>query len=152
MVKFTRIKTNFNGKLAVTNWSATKLIEKISVDDSKLNVTQFRSFAIYTTNSIGQGERWPAQYDHLHNLPSFLPSVEMKIDKEGNKIMKVFNGIITLSVDNITDAAELEWVKQVASMMPMTLAAFVSSTGRGVKILVRIAPKDGHDITTIDEA
>ena len=60
MVKFTRIKTNFNGKLAVTNWSATKLIEKISVDDSKLNVTQFRSFAIYTTNSIGQGERWPA--------------------------------------------------------------------------------------------
>ena len=152
MVKFTRIKTNFNGKLAVTNWSATKLIEKISVDDSKLNVTQFRSFAIYTTNSIGQGERWPAQYDHLHNLPSFLPSVEMTIDKEGNKIMKAFNGIITLSVDNITDAAELEWVKQVASMMPMTLAAFVSSTGRGVKILVRIAPRDGHDITTIDEA
>ena len=152
MVKFTRIKTNFNGKLAVTNWSATKLIEKISVDDSKLNVTQFRSFAIYTTNSIGQGERWPAQYDHLHNLPSFLPSVEMKIDKEGNNIMKVFNGIITLSVDNITDAAELEWVQQVASMMPMTLAAFVSSTGRGVKILVRIAPRDGHDITTIDEA
>ena len=152
MVKFTRIKTNFNGKLAVTNWSATKLIEKISVDDSKLNVTQFRSFAIYTTNSIGQGERWPAQYDHLHNLPSFLPSVEMKFDKEGNKIMKAFNGIITLSVDNITDAAELEWVKQVASMMPMTLAAFVSSTGRGVKILVRIAPRDGHDITTIDEA
>ena len=152
MVKFTRIKTNFNGKLAVTNWSATKLIEKISVDDSKLNVTQFRSFAIYTTNSIGQGERWPAQYDHLHNLPSLLPSVEMTIDKEGNKIMKAFNGIITLSVDNITDAAELEWVKQVASMMPMTLAAFVSSTGRGVKILVRIAPRDGHDITTIDEA
>ena len=152
MVKFTRIKTNFNGKLAVTNWSATKLIEKISVDDSKLNVTQFRSFAINTTNSIGQGERWPAQYDHLHNLPSFLPSVEMTIDKEGNKIMKAFNGIITLSVDNITDAAELEWVKQVASMMPMTLAAFVSSTGRGVKILVRIAPRDGHDITTIDEA
>ena len=152
MVKFTRIKTNFNGKLAVTNWSATKLIEKISVDDSKLNVTQFRSFAINTTNSIGQGERWPAQYDHLHNLPSFLPSVEMKIDKEGNKIMKAFNGIITLSVDNITDAAELETVKKVASMMPMTLAAFVSSTGSGVKILVRIAPKDGHDITTIDEA
>ena len=152
MVKFTRIKTNFNGKLAVTNWSATKFIEKIAVDDSKLNVTQFRSFAIYTRNRIGQGERWPAQYDHLHNLPSFLPSVEMKIDKEGNNIMKVFNGIITLSVDNITDAAELEWVKQVASMMPMTLAAFVSSTGRGVKILVRIAPRDGHDITTIDEA
>ena len=152
MVKFTRIKTNFNGKLAVTNWSATKFIEKIAVDDSKLNVTQFRSFAIYTRNRIGQGERWPAQYDHLHNLPSFLPSVEMKIDKDGNKIMKAFNGIITLSVDNITDAAELETVKKVASMMPMTLAAFVSSTGSGVKILVRIAPKDGHDITTIDEA
>ena len=56
MVKFTRIKTNFNGKLAVTNWSATKFIEKIAVDDSKLNVTQFRSFAIYTRNRIGKME------------------------------------------------------------------------------------------------
>ena len=152
MVRFTRIKSNSNEKMAVTNWSATKFFEKITVDDSKMNVTQFRSFAIYTTNRIGQGERWPAKYDHLHNLPSFLPSVEMKIDKDGNKIMKSFNGIITLSVDNINDTAELESVKQVASMMPMTLAAFVSSTGSGVKILVRVAPKDGQDITTIDEA
>ena len=152
MIKFTRIKSKSNGKMAVSNLSATKFIEKIAVDDSKLNVTQFHSFALYITNSIGQGERWPAKYDRLYNLPSFLPSVEMKIDKDGNKIMKSFNGIITLSVDNINDTAELESVKQVASMMPMTLAAFVSSTGNGVKILVRVEPKDGHPITTIDEA
>ena len=138
--------------MAVTSWSATKIMEKITTDDSNMNVAQFRSFALYITNSIGQGERWPAKYDRLHNLPSFLPSVEMKIDKDGNKIMKSFNGIITLSVDNINDTAELESVKQVASMMPMTLAAFVSSTGNGVKILVRVEPKDGHPITTIDEA
>ena len=43
MVRFTRIKSNSNEKMAVTNWSATKFIEKIAVDDSKLNVTQFRS-------------------------------------------------------------------------------------------------------------
>ena len=152
MVKFTRIKSNSNGKMAVTSWSATKIMEKITTDDSNMNVAQFRSFALYITNSIGQGERWPAKYDRLHNLPSFLPSVEMKIDKDGNKIMKSFNGIITLSVDNINDTAELESVKQVASMMPMTLAAFVSSTGNGVKILVRVEPKDGHPITTINEA
>ena len=138
--------------MAVSNLSATKFIEKIAVDDSKLNVTQFRSFALYITNSIGQGERWPAKYDRMYNLPSFLPSVEMKIDKDGNKIMKSFNGIITLSVNDINDTAELESVKQVASMMPMTLAAFVSSTGNGVKILVRVEPKDGHPVTTIDEA
>ena len=138
--------------MAVTSWSATKIMEKITTDDSNMNVAQFRSFALYITNSIGQGERWPAKYDRLHNLPSFLPSVEMKIDKDGNKIMKSFNGIITLSVDNINDTAELESVKQVASMMPMTLAAFVSSTGNGVKILVRVEPKDGHPITTINEA
>ena len=138
--------------MAVSNLSATKFIEKIAVDDSKLNVTQFRSFALYITNSIGQGERWPAKYDRMYNLPSFLPSVEMKIDKDGNKIMKAFNGIITLSVNDINDTAELESVKQVASMMPMTLAAFVSSTGNGVKILVRVEPKDGHPVTTIDEA
>lgn len=44
MVKFTRIKTNFNGKLAVTNWSATKLIEKISVDDSKLKAVRLKYY------------------------------------------------------------------------------------------------------------
>ena len=113
--------------MAVTSWSATKIMEKITTDDSNMNVAQFRSFALYITNSIGQGERWPAKYDRLHNLPSFLPSVEMKIDKDGNKIMKAFNGIITLSVDNITDAAELETVKKVASMMPLAAAQFTAS-------------------------
>ena len=45
MVKFTRIKTNFNGKLAVTNWSATKLIEKkLSVDDSKLKAVRLKYY------------------------------------------------------------------------------------------------------------
>lgn len=152
MIKITRIKANSNGKMSVTHWKMAKMIEKIMADDSKSSVTQFRNYAIFTRNRIGQGGRWLGKYDKMNTLPSFLPSVEIIIDEDGNEIMKAFNGIITLSVDNITEATELEAIKKVASLMPMTLAAFVSSTGSGVKILVRVEPTDGHIVTTKEEA
>ena len=85
-------------------------------------------------------------------MPSFLPSLDISNDKQGNETMRAFNGIVTLSVDHIDEETDLEAVKRVAAMMPMTLAAFIGSTGTTVKILVKVEPKDGHAITTEEEA
>ena len=152
MVKITRLKDNGRGKIALTASHFDKMMERIVNDDSKCTVGLFRNFVRMAQRNYGRGMRWLGEYHLMHQLPSFLPSVEIVRDKQGNETLRTFNGIVTLSVDHVDGSSDLEAVKRVAAMMPMTLAAFVGSTGTSVKILVRVEPKDGHAITTEDEA
>ena len=152
MVKITRINTNRSGKSAVTASSLVKLMDRMTRDDSKNSVGAFRDFVVMAQNHYGRGMRWTGDYHLKHQMPCFLPSLEIVRNKQGNEAMRTFNGIITLSVDRINEDSDLEAVKRVAAMMPMTLAAFIGSTGTTVKILVWVEPKDGHTITSEEEA
>ncbi|MCI6828166.1 MAG: DUF3874 domain-containing protein [Prevotella sp.] len=127
-------------------------MERMTKDDSRNTVLVFRNFVSMTQNHYGRGRRWTGDYYLMHQMPSFLPSLDISNDKQGNETMRAFNGIVTLSVDHIDEETDLEAVKRVAAMMPMTLAAFIGSTGTTVKILVKVEPKDGHAITTEEEA
>ena len=152
MVKITRIKYDRRGKTTLTASSLDKFMERMTKDDSKNTVLVFRNFVSMTQNHYGRGRRWTGDYYLMHQMPSFLPSLDITKDKQGNETMRAFNGIVTLSVDHIDEETDLEAVKRVAAMMPMTLAAFIGSTGTTVKILVKMEPKDGHAITTEEEA
>ncbi|MGM9732719.1 MAG: VapE domain-containing protein [Prevotella sp.] len=127
-------------------------MERMTKDDSKNTVGTFRDFVSMAQDHYGHGRRWTGDYYLMHQMPSFLPSLDIYNDKQGNETMRAFNGIVTLSVDHIDEETDLEAVKRVAAMMPMTLAAFIGSTGTTVKILVKVEPKDGHAITTEEEA
>lgn len=152
MVKITRIKYDRRGKTTLTASSLDKFMERMTKDDSKNTVLVFRNFVSMTQNHYGRGRRWTGDYYLMHQMPSFLPSLDITKDKQGNETMRAFNGIVTLNVDHIDEETDLEAVKRVAAMMPMTLAAFIGSTGTTVKILVKVEPKDGHAITTEEEA
>ena len=152
MVKITRIKYDKRGKTTLTASSLDKFMERMTKDDSKNTVGTFRDFVSMAQNHYGRGRRWTGDYYLMHQMPSFLPSLDISNDKQGNETMRAFNGIVTLSVDHIDEETDLEAVKRVAAMMPMTLAAFIGSTGTTVKILVKVEPKDGHAITTEEEA
>lgn len=152
MVKITRIKEDGRGGTAVTTSSLDKLIDRMTKDDSRNTVGAFRDFVYMAQNHYGRGRRWTGDYYLMHQMPSFLPSLDISKDKQGNETMRAFNGIVTLSVDHIDEETDLEAVKRVAAMMPMTLAAFIGSTGTTVKILVKVEPKDGHAITTEEDA
>lgn len=152
MVKITRIKYDRRGKTTLTASSLDKFMERMTKDDSRNTVLVFRNFVSMTQNHYGRGRRWTGDYYLMHQMPSFLPSLDISNDKQGNETMRAFNGIVTLSVDHIDEETDLEAVKRVAAMMPMTLAAFIGSTGTTVKILVKVEPKDGHAITTEEEA
>ena len=152
MVKITRIKYDRRGKTTLTASSLDKFMERMTKDDSRNTVLVFRNFVSMTQNHYGRGRRWTGDYNLMHQMPSFLPSLDITKDKQGNETMRAFNGIVTLSVDHIDEETDLEAVKRVAAMMPMTLAAFIGSTGTTVKILVKVEPKDGHAITTEEEA
>lgn len=152
MIKITRIKEDGRGGTAVTTSSLDKLIDRMTKDDSRNTVGAFRDFVYMAQNHYGRGVRWSGDYHLMHHMPSFLPSLNIVRDKQGNETVRAFNGIVTLSVDHIDEETDLEAVKRVAAMMPMTLAAFIGSTGTTVKIMVRVEPKDGHAITSEEEA
>ena len=141
MVKITRINTNRSGKSAVTASSLVKLMDRMTRDDSKNSVGAFRDFVSMAQNHYGCGRRWMGDYYLMHQMPSFLPSLDIVRDKQGNETMRAFNGIVTLSVDHIDEETDLEAVKRVAAMMPMTLAAFIGSTGTTVKIPLAARPQ-----------
>lgn len=54
-----------------------------------------------------------------------------------------YNGLVLLSVGHLAGAEEVATVKRLAQMHPSTYAAFMGSSGKSVKILVRVARRDG---------
>ena len=74
-------------------------------------------------------------------FPSHLvyPSAEFEKDSNDNLRMKIFNGVVALTIDNLQNAAEIEAAKQAARILNYTLAAFTGPSGKEVIILVRIA-------------
>ena len=151
-MKITRLNFNSRGNMSVTGTVFDKFIERIKADTASHDVGQFRMFNRNMVDRYGRGQRWSGIYERMSNMASYLPSVEIRYDKDGNEVMKNFNGLITLSVDNIDNTTDLETVKRMAAMLPTTVAAFVGSTGRSVKIIVCVEPKDGAMPTTIHEA
>ena len=80
----------------------------------------------------------------------FVPAA---FTKEGNsKRFASYNGLVLLSVGNLAGMSEARWVKRLAQMQPATFAAFVGSTGRSTKILVKVSRMDGSLPQTETEA
>jgi len=66
--------------------------------------------------------------------------------------MQRFNGLLTLTIGTVNDCDEAESVKRLASMLPMTLLAVKGSSGKTVKVVVRVSRPDGTLPQTEDEA
>ena len=63
--------------------------------------------------------------------------------KAGEHRIKTYNGLVLLEVNNLAGVAEAELVKQQATLLPQTFAAFCGSSGRSAKIWVRFTLPDG---------
>ncbi|MBQ3312879.1 MAG: hypothetical protein IJG74_03650, partial [Prevotella sp.] len=82
-------------------------------------------------------------YDRQHPSHLIYPSAEFEKDANDNLRMRMFNGVVTLTIDGLNTHADIEAVKRAAKILHYTLAAFVGPTGKEVIILVRIAKADG---------
>ena len=79
-----------------------------------------------------------------------VPSCLRKSERGQLKI-KAFNGVVLLDVQDVYSADEVKRLKQRAMSMPMTLGAFVGSSGMSLKVLVRYWPGDGRLPRDVDE-
>lgn len=91
-------------------------------------------------------------FKYMHRLPVVFPSAEVKADKAGNLMMRSFNGLIVLTIGVLNSMEEADSVKRMVAMLPMTVLAVWGSSGRTVKVVVRVRRPDGTLPQTEDEA
>ena len=57
--------------------------------------------------------------------------------RKGRRVMREYNGLVLLEVNNLAGYEEAEAVRRSASQIPQTMVAFIGASGRSVKIVCR---------------
>ena len=122
-----------------------KLITRIQTDTKQQTVQDLRRHLPMLV-SLG----W--QFKDMHLLPRVYPAVELTKASNGDLAFKNWNGLVLLTIGGIDDCETAEQVKTAAMALPSTLAAFRGSSGKTVKLLVRITSVNGQEPTTDEEA
>ncbi len=136
--KFTFIRTDKDNHQHMRVLSIERFMERIQVDTKEETVAELRSFI------KNNGGKEYYRFYNMHKLPRIYPAIELGKDNGDGFRMKHFNGIVLLDINNIRKKEVINQVKLLAQCMPMTLAAFVGSSGRSVKILVRATRYNGE--------
>ena len=134
--KLTIVHTERNNRLVTSVKSLDKFMERITKDDAKGTITQFRNYVPYMT--LG--------YDGYKDMPKWMhvmPAAEFQKAENGTLVMKHNNGILLFTLAEIQGEAGLEGAKQKVAALPSTLAAFLSADGKMLHVLVKYTLADG---------
>ncbi|WP_242929028.1 VapE domain-containing protein [Pontibacter vulgaris] len=83
--------------------------------------------------------------DAKKQLSAFTPSATFAGGRK-EKHLNVYAGVVVLDIDKLGEEKALR-VKQAACTLPHTFAAFISPSGRGVKLLVKVdSPVAAHKL------
>lgn len=143
-MKTTFIRTDKKNKRHLKLHSLNDMLQAVTSGTFQADVDLLRGFC-----------QWCHSYSvfkRMHRLPVVCPSAELKADKDGNMMMQNFNGLLTLTVGAVNDEEEAENVKRMAALLPMTVLAVTGSSGRTVKVVVRISRPNGSLPQSEDEA
>ena len=144
-MKVTLIRTDKKNVPHVTTSTMEKLITRIQTDTKQQTVQDLRRHLPMLV-SLG----W--QFKDMHLLPRVYPAVELMKTPSGDLAFKSWNGLVLLTIGGIDDSETAEQVKTAAMALPSTLAAFRGSSGKTVKLLVRIISANGQEPTSEEEA
>ena len=130
-MKLTFVLRDKKNALKLSSKAIERFVERIKTDTKDRAVGRRRE-QFWHPDAIDSYDR---------QFPSHLvyPSAEFEKDSNDNLRMKIFNGVVALTIDNLQNAAEIEAAKQAARILNYTLAAFTGPSGKEVIILVRIA-------------
>ena len=73
---------------------------------------------------------------YTKDLPRVCFAAAME-NRNHRQVMRSYNGLVLLEVNNLAGREEAEGVRKGAAMIPHTLLAFVGASGRSVKIVCR---------------
>lgn len=141
-MKITQIREK-EGVEALSVLEFALLMEKIKTETKTCPVAGFRQ----ALHFVVPGETCSS----AGKLPKVIPAaVFRRVD--GVKKMKVYNGIVELSVGPLAGKVEVDLVKKKAEELPQTMFAFMGSSGKSVKIWTCFTRPDGTLPQTREEA
>ena len=134
-MKVTLIRTDKKNVQHVSTRTIETLMERMKTDIGKEAIATFRRQLPMIAN-LG----W--EYRDMHLIPRVCATSELTKKANGDLEFGQWNGLILLTLGKFEDAGQIEQTKALAMGMPSTLAASTGSSGKTVKLLVRIAPKN----------
>ena len=141
---FTSLRTNRKThKVHLRNMSLTTLTDMIRRESKRNQLDKFRSMTPFLEELSGKIE---------FNMQRISVAASFRKDGADGWCFAAYNGVVLLSVGQLTGLDEARLVKHLATLHPSTLAAFVGSSGRSAKILVRVSRIDGSLPSTESEA
>ena len=120
-------------------------MDKLKRENKDRYISQLRKALPYM-----EGER--GTFIYMDRIPRVYPAVEYRRTSENGRKFKSYNGIVQLEVNRLSGRSETEHVKERATLLPQTFAAFTGSSGRSVKIWVRFSLPDGSLPATKEQA
>ena len=127
--------TQLRGDLAAfRNLELSIVLNAMKTENSRKPVTTLRQNILYLTPGI---KSFAAE-----KIPVVLFGVTLKRDDERIGVA-TYAGLVLLSIGNLIDYAEAAAIRDRAAGFPQTLASFVGSSGRSVKIVVPFTLSDG---------
>ena len=132
---FTSMRTNRKTReLHILNMSLATMTNMIRRETKNNPLGKFRRIAPFLEGLHSQVE---------FNIQRISVAACFRKDGKGDLGFSAYNGVVLLSVGHLTGQNEAQMVKRLAALHPSTLAAFVGSSGKSVKILVRVSRLDG---------
>ena len=144
-MKVTLIRTDKKNVPHVTVNTIEKLMTRMQTDTKQQSVQALRRHLPMLV-SLG----W--HFKDMHLLPRIYPAVELTKTSNGDLTFKNWNGLVLLTIGGVDDREKAEQVKAAAMGLPSTLAAFRGSSGKTVKLLVRVVAANGQEPNTEEEA
>lgn len=141
-MKITQIREK-DGVEALSVLDFNLLIEKIKTEIKTRPVTGLRQALHY----VLPGE----SCSFAGKLPKVIPAAVFG-RVNGVKRMKVYNGIVELTVGPLAGKVEVEMVKKKAAELPQTMFTYMGSSGNSVKIWTLFTRPDGTLPQTQEEA
>ena len=141
MAKVTIIK-NYRNNITLRQLDLSEVVQTIQGQTYEELCEQLRY--VYPLAEVRQ------KYDATDSLIDFytkeLPKVCFTSQMENRnkqRMMRAYNGLVLLEVNNLAGFEEAEAVRKGASQIPYTLLAFVGASGRSVKMVCRGELFDG---------
>lgn len=137
MIKISIIHTNKKNQLVLNTKNFESFLQRIAKDDARGTITNFR-------NSKEVLDYGYESYRGMANWRHVYPSAEY--GKEANDCLKLkmVNGILLLTFDDIFEAEDMATLKRSASLMPSTFAVIEGVDGTSAHVLVRYTDIDGE--------
>ena len=90
-------------------------------------------------NKLRSLNKGTEEYDKVKlGLPAIYPSCEFKSNSTRDIEIANYHPIVQLDYDGIEDGLELETYKQIISNKPFTQTCFISPSGKGLKVFIKV--------------